>query len=462
VEPSWGPPGGGPISARDADGSLEIPNGGAPDPVFEALARVALYVHPLLEAKSTEDPYSTGSAVLVEVLRHHADDDFKKLVRTDPALARLAQDGALVSGASAQVLSSTGSGRSVQVELLAWLLIQSAYVRFRLRSRTTSDEFVSEVRDVLSEVRQLLEGHAVGVSALQAFAFVSLPANRCIKAPWGTLRAPSAGEVALGSRFIRGSLSYGDERESLSIQYAGDLVLDSRLDLTTEVSTGPLQFPPSPRSVPSFGEMDRRRLLVSLAVTLAVERERPAVAVPTWAVVLDPFDGGPTVSWRETPTLGVAAPAALTDDDATAVETWLEILEDNYSNQTAMAARRIQSSIVERRDPGDGLVDAVVAWESLFGSREGETTLRVSASIARLLGNDSPQRLALQEETKRIYNVRSRVVHGDATVAATAAYTAWMRASDLGIQVLRRLYGSRRDLLALEPQERSLQLLLGD
>jgi hypothetical protein len=444
-------------NSGDADASAER------SPLFDALAQLARVAYPVLLTEPN-DPFrpSGPPGLFLVFLRHPAGKEFQRLALADPALSRLVKQAGGAVSTAAQIQTSTGRGGGVQVELLASLLIHSAHVRYVFRRHTTETAYLADVAEVLSEARCLLQGVEAEVPVLQSFAFVTLPTGRSVKAPWGVLRAPSEAESDYGSRLIGGSLSYDDEFGSHAIQYSGDLILDAQVPMKAKVLDGPPEDQAWSQTLETLEELERRGLLVSLAVTLAVEREKPAAAVPTWRVVLDPLDFGPSSSRRQTPTsLPVAAPASLTDEEATAVETWLEILEQNDSHRTAMAARRIQSSIVERSDPADGLVDAVVAWESLFGSRE-ETTLRVSGSIACLLGTDLAKRLALQEETKKIYNLRSRIVHGDAAAEAPNVYDAWKRACDIGIQVLRRLYRDRPDLLALDPNERSLHLLLGD
>jgi hypothetical protein len=340
-------------------------------------------------------------------------------------------------------------------------LVRSAWVRCLVGKRTAESEFLAEVKQVLSEARRLVLGETVEVPVLQAFAFVTLPAGRLVTSASGVLRGPSELETAHGGRYFPGSLSYNDDHGAGIFSYSGDLILDGSVPISTQVSDAPRPGLPAFKAN-TWEEMERRQLRISLAVTLAVERARPAVAVPTWTIILDPLSSVSGSMRAGNPEVHDAGPAALTEAEAASLNGWLEILDRTYSERTAMAARRIQSSIAERRDAADGLVDAVVAWESLFGSREGESTLRVSASLARLLGAGTARRHQLQKEAKKIYELRSRVVHGGTSVDQADAYRAWLRARDLGIQVLRCLYRDHPELLDLESGERSLQVLLGD
>jgi hypothetical protein len=56
-----------------------------------------------------------------------------------------------------------------------------------------------------------------------------------------------------------------------------------------------------------------------------------------------------------------------------------------------MSIRRILRAVSERKEPEDTLIDAVIVWENLFGSSQ-ETTLRVTMSVAWMLGTDSKHR----------------------------------------------------------------------
>jgi hypothetical protein len=86
----------------------------------------------------------------------------------------------------------------------------------------------------------------------------------------------------------------------------------------------------------------------------------------------------------------------------------------------------------------------VAVWESLLGGGRQETTLRVTMAMSWLLEKMPAGRDALQGELTRIYDLRSRVVHGDPT-NGPEVYEASFRAAYLVLQ--RRLesigYGDR-------------------
>ena len=53
-----------------------------------------------------------------------------------------------------------------------------------------------------------------------------------------------------------------------------------------------------------------------------------------------------------------------------------------------------------------------MALEVLFGLQGGELTHKLSVRAAHLLGDSGEERLAVYESVQRLYNERSRIVHG--------------------------------------------------
>src|ERR1700692_2520225 len=144
--------------------------------------------------------------------------------------------------------------------------------------------------------------------------------------------------------------------------------------------------------------------MVSQLVILSVvfgTRDDTVAPVPTFRLTVLPFQapfsaGGPMV---------LAPPLTkreLDESEVAEVDRWAGILNARYVPNLKdapileVAAKRVIAALAHRVDPRDRLIDAVTAWEALFGGRE-EATLRVSGSIAWLLEpHDQNARQALQ------------------------------------------------------------------
>jgi hypothetical protein len=107
------------------------------------------------------------------------------------------------------------------------------------------------------------------------------------------------------------------------------------------------------------------------------------------------------------------------------------------------------------------LIDAVTSWESLFGATP-ETTFRLTAALSLFLESGYARRIARRKELDRIYQVRSRVVHGESVEGELVR-----RMSEAAIEVakatLRRIFVDHPWLLSLRSsRERADAILLGD
>jgi hypothetical protein len=136
-------------------------------------------------------------------------------------------------------------------------------------------------------------------------------------------------------------------------------------------------------------------------------------------------------------------------------------LSDERVDKLRLATTRIMRAIGERSDPVDVLIDSVIAWENIFGSKEGEPTLRVTASLALLLEEDYQARRKLRTKLGKIYTLRSDAVHGTA-MPTVDEYALCNEALDIAIQALRAILTQRSDLLDERTStERSLRMILG-
>src|ERR1700674_5062851 len=96
---------------------------------------------------------------------------------------------------------------------------------------------------------------------------------------------------------------------------------------------------------------------------------------------------------------------------------WIQQLTTRAANNVTIALERIVAAHPERISMEDVLIDSVMAWENLVGT-DGESTFRVTASLSRLLEADPTTRRQRHLELKRVYSLRSRVVHGEPTSAS--------------------------------------------
>jgi len=67
----------------------------------------------------------------------------------------------------------------------------------------------------------------------------------------------------------------------------------------------------------------------------------------------------------------------------------------------------------EKKNPEDKLVDYMISFESLFMKETQELSHRLSARISRFIKDDYDERKKLYLDFKKIYGIRSKIVHGE-------------------------------------------------
>ena len=154
-------------------------------------------------------------------------------------------------------------------------------------------------------------------------------------------------------------------------------------------------------------------------------------------------------------------PTQLTDAEVDAWSEWYDRLKTSHVAKIELALSRILRAVAERREPSDVLIDSVIAWENLFGTKEGEPTFRVTMCLAKLLEQELEARLKLRTRLGKIYALRSKIVHGGGALGRND-HPLCNEALDVAIRAVRTLTTDRADILKLpDGAHRSAALLLG-
>jgi hypothetical protein len=246
---------------------------------------------------------------------------------------------------------------------------------------------------------------------------------------------------------------------SVTISLDGDLVLEYKfLYRVRPARPGPaISSFPEDMYEPEVINQVATRFRVS--VLMAVERISRVLVVQTWQQYDDPLLSGRSVSWNAPPGIELY-PTQLNEADINAIREWYERLRSPHVAKIELALKRILRACTERHDPADVLVDSVIAWENLFGTKDGEPTFRITMSLATLLGSSREDRVALKKKLTKIYRLRSDIVHGSAALNR-GDYSLCYDALELAISAVRILMSERTDILELsDGAERSTNLLL--
>jgi hypothetical protein len=198
------------------------------------------------------------------------------------------------------------------------------------------------------------------------------------------------------------------------------------------------------------------------SLLLASDEDAPMAAVLMSTLILNPLQSGSGPSWRIDAGFHPVPEVTISHDLAHRSEQWAKRVEKSHPSNLDMSMRRLLTAVSVRLDPMDGFVDAVISWENMFGTGEGETTFRICGAMAHLLEPDKQQqRLLLFRRLQELYRVRSSLVHGAQEPDARSATTHRDEAVRYALMAMRRLYDRRELLSANSSGERGRNLLLG-
>jgi hypothetical protein len=316
-------------------------------------------------------------------------------------------------------------------------LIGAAAERWQHQPGADAEAFMRCVADCLADLRKLGACDptmGIGLIGLRGMELVESRSE--VELSVGLLRPPTEHERRF-SPFTQ-------------LAESADAVLVVPIELTL-TDAGP--------SDPMDGRLQLRLREIGRAVSLASalakrgEADSPAAIAIAWITESTPFGSRsafrPTVSTEWVPTVSYG------ETELDALRHWVEKVDDVELGNIAIAVERLLRAIFEI-EPGESLIDAVIAWENLVGARP-ETTFRVTAGLTVLCEDDPTKRLALRKELGQIYEQRSRILHGDELGGESPLRN---RAIQIGLEAIARLIERRPALLQLTKSRQRVDRLL--
>ncbi|KRC42722.1 hypothetical protein [Oerskovia sp. Root22] len=399
--------------------------------------------------------------------RHPLRETFEDLVMQDRDLKRIFPRNEEHTGQMGYTTRSTGQGGTIQLTMFAQEIIGAGIKLARFEQSALSPEQVAQdALRCLELIRSALRGEDVRVPVRVGLTGVLLPDARTeMDFGWARLRRADSSDAhlwAATSLDEAGSLTTTTEQgETVEISYRGDLILE--FDAPYKMVLGERDiseaWPAEMMAVwDRFTEISES---LRLGLLLADPDHRTLV-VTTWQSVLDPISHSNGLGWADAKTVPNLMARQLTADDVDQWLTWSKAIDEHRIPTIGVAIRRMLMAVAERRNPEDVLVDAVVVWENLFGAKS-ETTLRIASSLALLLSSEeatATERLANQSTYKRLYALRSGVVHGAPNADLKKLQQGADDAVKISMAALREIFSEQVDLLTIKTSEdRSLHLI---
>lgn len=446
---------------RRACGGGGVDISAATDEVERLLLDFAASTYPLhlqLDFNSARSPKQHYPTLAFAFINHPNNQLLQDAVMADGVLSKLYSDP------SRGALRSTGQvGVIPMLMLFGDQIVNAAWHWAHFDSaRPSFDEYSRRILAVIRVLKAGLRGDEALVPMRIGLAGVLLPVGMDSVGFGGARvrRADERDEYLTRSIPITGQLGTTNAQgEAVKIDYVGNLTLE--LDIPFKIVLRKLDkantWSDQLRDLSPSGEPVEH---LRLALILAGGGETSTV-FRTWTSVVDPFTTAASIGWND-PTQGLnILPAQLIEDQVASWTEWTSLIDKQQTAQTNVSIRRILRAVSERKEPEDTLIDAVIVWENLFGSAQ-ETTLRVTTSVAWMLGADVEKRKALADELRKIYNHRSYIVHGNAGLKTSQTGPYARRAIEISIELLRTVFKDHPELLKLKDGAARSTLVLLD
>nr|GID81974.1 hypothetical protein Ade03nite_08980 [Actinoplanes derwentensis] len=363
-------------------------------------------------------------------------------------------------GSESIVLGTTlGTAQGQQAAIFGNHVLLAAWDAVRLRVEgPTLEEYLSAVRQMLTQTRALLRGEEVLVPSLVGFTGIVVDQDVEVVGSWGRLRSARPSDLpsfasSMSERRINTTTETG---EHIEITDAGDVVLETRIPYRVRIQSPDEMIMEGTTTVGLEALVEQARICLALSW----DGDQIPVVLPTWRRTIS-FMTSSIGYWTDPQHSAPRHPTKATRAQMDAWGSWLGTVDTEALSHVRLAATRTLRALTERRVQDDMLIDAVIAWESLFGAKT-ESTLRVSGALACLLYPPGADREAAQKRYSKIYNSRSEIVHASLTKKTTPEVIAEnaREAAQVAIRALRAILDTRRDLITLDSASRGLQLLL--
>jgi hypothetical protein len=335
---------------------------------------------------------------------------------------------------------TSGFTLSGQVAVLPGQLIMKAANQCLADNDTTQLRFVVEAGRALAEFRSLVAGRSVAVPFYVGLSGIKLAANVEVPTPWGTIRHLRSGEdhlFPLAPPEVRVVL-----RGAIEVRVIPG-------DHEKVIARGP--------GAAAQESVDLMARKAALALAFTVDRDPPLGVATSWSMLFAHLmSGGISVPGFRS---GLVSDHELTAAEAVELQGVASLVEERYCDQIDLAVRRCLSALGRRSDPVDCLIDAMISLESLTQQDVSGVTFQLAASMAVLFGKTVAERELMFGRMKKLYGIRSKVVHGsDKPLSHVTVVESALETAKLALHGLQVLFFDRPELLASDQRGRDIVL----
>ncbi len=400
--------------------------------------------------------HEKSDELLVELLK---DRSISRLFPGAPDPSDLVGDKTKQVNAMANISWSNGSGGSFQLVQLPQSLTAATFRRAMLNGELSIEGILARVPEILAEVRKLAEGKTVAVPVVIGLSNIVINEGETITLDGGLLR-PIREEDRIWNLWKPDT---APQVKSVLVTTAGLRVINKSMWKPGE-GTSPEELTanfekqkPILEKVHKANEQTINKC--RLALLLASEEDKLISATDITRSMLNPLAVVTPSSWRRD-AMNIYPEVQIDKSMAKNITKWSKLIAEKFPNNLDLGMRRLLSATTSRLDPLDGFVDAVICWENVFGTSEGEVSFRVCASVAKVLEPDKIKRRELFKILKDHYDKRSKLIHGGGEPSVSESYKMRDYCIKVAIQILKKVISDDNLASADSASSRSKLILL--
>ncbi|MDZ5447922.1 HEPN domain-containing protein [Micromonospora sp. 4G57] len=443
------------------------------DEVEQILIECVARIFPaLVLAAPPQDSFSIGVELTSAAIEFAGERLGMALLR-DAALRRLFVDpvspesGEIDAAALDRIIANhwwaSAGGGTAFPRIVAGQLVAFGVLRASFDPRPTIDDAIRYAREGLRIARELATGKTAEIPVIVGLSNVAFSTqDTIVDTPWGSLQVPGA--IGRALLHAPGPASARQHRD-VSLAW----VTSSQENLVRIAYRWPNDQDDHPKSwwakysqqvANATAQVNDGIGRLRFSMLLASEPGTIAAAAAESRVALSPLTMVTTLPLGATGPLPTPE-AVISKDTAEMIKSWSESVAAQHPASLDIGLRRILSAVAVRLDVLDGFIDAVMCWENMFGAAN-DTSFKVCGSLAKLLEPDDDEaRQVLFARLVKLYDTRSKLVHGAKEPRADAAVSLRDDAVDIALRAFRAAY-SYPGLLSLKDSvQRSKRVMLG-
>jgi len=401
--------------------------------------------------------HEKSDELLVELLK---DQSISRLFPGAPDPSELIGDKSKQTEVMANISWSNGSGGSFQLVQLPESITAATFRRAMLNGEASIEDILAKVPEILTEVRKLAEGKTINVPVVVGLSNIVINKGESVTLNNGLLR-PIREEDKIWNLWKPDT---APEVKAVLVTTAELRVIHKSVWKPGE-GTSPEEFAanvekqkPILEKVHKTNEQTINKC--RLALLLASEEDKLITATDITRSMLNPLAAIAPSSWRRD-AMNIYPEVQIDKRLAENITKWSRLIAEKFPNNLDLGMRRLLSATTSRLDPLDGFVDAVICWENVFGTSEGEVSFRVCASIAKVLEPDNIKRRELFKILKDHYDKRSKLVHGGSEPSISDSYKMRDYCIKVAIHIIKKVISDDNLASADSASSRSKLILLG-